>query len=149
MSLPELADSSITREEAINQVISSIAMEELSLSHVINTEGEKLQYVLGTLAGATGPSATIEKVLEINESIHTVLRDALDHQMVLRGKLQDALASAVLTGPTGPTGSTGPSGGPIGPTGPTGAFILGKQTACKNAVHFWFIGLSKMRFALL
>ncbi|MGC6175182.1 hypothetical protein [Lacrimispora sp. 38-1] len=40
------------------------------------------------------------------------------------------------TGPTGPTGDTGPTGptGDTGPTGPTGAFILGKQTAFKNAV---------------
>ena len=27
-----------------------------------------------------------------------------------------------------------PVPGPRGPIGPTGAFILGKQTACKNAV---------------
>ena len=40
------------------------------------------------------------------------------------------------TGPTGATGATGPTGptGASGPIGPTGAFILGKQTACKNAV---------------
>jgi len=107
MSLPELSDSSISREEAINQIISSIAMEELSLSCIINAEGEKLQYVLGTLAGSTGPSATIDKVLEINESIRNVLQEALENQLVLRSKLQDALSSAVLTGPAGPTGPTG------------------------------------------
>ena len=30
-----------------NEIISSIAAEELSLSHILNAEGEKLQYVLG------------------------------------------------------------------------------------------------------
>jgi len=121
MSLPEFEASSISREDAINQIIASIAMEELSLSHIINAEGEKLQYALGTLSGATGPTATIEEVLAINESIHSVLRSTLDNQVVLRNKLQDALSSAVLTGPTGPIGPTGPSGGPTGPTGSTGA----------------------------
>ena len=121
MSLPEFETSSISREDAINQIIASIAMEELSLSHFINAEGEKLQYALGTLSGATGPTATIEEVLAINESIHSVLQSTLDNQVVLRNKLQDALSSAVLTGPTGPIGPTSPSGGPTGPTGPTGS----------------------------
>lgn len=33
----------------------------------------------------------------------------------------------------GPAGPRGPRGCP-GPTGPTGAYIIGKQTTCKNAV---------------
>ena len=38
----------MTREEALTMIIASIAMEELALSHILNAEGEKLQYVLGT-----------------------------------------------------------------------------------------------------
>lgn len=38
---------SLTRDEAISLLISAIAMEELGLIHIINAEGEKLQYVLG------------------------------------------------------------------------------------------------------
>ena len=44
-------DPPLTREGSINGIISSIAAEELSLSHILNTQGEKLQYVLGTLPG--------------------------------------------------------------------------------------------------
>jgi len=109
MSLPEFpTDVSLTREEAINQIISSIAMEELGISHVINAEGEKLQYILGTINGATGPPPTIEDVLSVNESIRAVLQHATESQTLLRSKLQNALASSVLTGPAGPTGPSGP-----------------------------------------
>gem|GEM_PF-512564 len=110
MSLPEFpTGTSLTREEAINQIISSIAMEELGISHIINAEGEKLQYVLGTVPGLTGPNATIEDVLKVNESVRSILQHATESQSLLRNKLQNALSSAVLTGPTGPIGPTGPA----------------------------------------
>jgi len=111
MSLPEFATgTTLSREDAINQIISSIAMEELGISHIINAEGEKLQFVLGTIPGLTGPAATIEDVLKVNESVRAVLQSAAESQSLLRNKLQNALASAVLTGPTGPIGSTGATG---------------------------------------
>ena len=54
MSMPSFPPNGadLTREEALTMIIASIAMEELALSHIINAEGEKLQYILGTLPGA-------------------------------------------------------------------------------------------------
>ena len=59
MSLPSFPniDPPIQRENAANQILSSIAMEELGLSNILNAEGEKLQYILGTLPGLSGPAA--------------------------------------------------------------------------------------------
>jgi len=111
MSLPEFATGPFpSREDTINQIISSIAMEELGISHIINAEGEKLQYVLGTIPGLSGPGATIEDVLKVNESVRGVLQSATESQSLLRNKLQNVLASAVLSGPTGATGATGETG---------------------------------------
>ena len=83
-----------TQEEALSQIISSIAMEELGLSHIINAEGEKLQYVLGTLEGATPPEpATIEDILNVNESVQKMLETIAYNQMFLKAKFSDALAA--------------------------------------------------------
>lgn len=121
MSQPSFpSNPNITRDDAVNQILSSIAMEELGLSHIINAEGEKLQYILGTLPGVTGPTATIEDLLNTNESIQGLLQNASYNQLLLRSKMQQALAASEMVGATGPTGPTGPAGDPGGPTGPTG-----------------------------
>ena len=41
MSLPSFpnVDPAIQREDAVNQILSSIAMEELGMSHILNAEG--------------------------------------------------------------------------------------------------------------
>lgn len=106
MSLPSfpVVDPPIDRDDAVNQILSSIAMEELSLSHILNAEGEKLQYVLGTLPGLTGP-ATITEVMAANESVKGVLEAAMQNQLFLKAKMDSALASVpTVDGPTGPTG---------------------------------------------
>jgi len=116
--------SKLTREDAINKVLLSIAMEELGLSHIINAEGEKIQYVLGTLEGTVGPGASVDDVIRVNESVKNLLEQAAISQKALADKLKAALSAPVLrgpTGPTGPTGATGPSDGPPGPPGPMGA----------------------------
>lgn len=50
MSLPNIPDIdpliSLNRCDAINLLLSSIAMEEIGLSHILNAEGEKLQRFL-------------------------------------------------------------------------------------------------------
>lgn len=46
MSMPSFPPNGadMTQEEALTMIIASIAMEELALSHILNAEGEKLQY---------------------------------------------------------------------------------------------------------
>lgn len=114
----------LSRSEVLNWVISSVASEELSLSHILNTEGEKLQFVLGTLPGLAGGAATIADALGTNESVQNTLEHLLNNQILLNGKLFAALSAPAfsgVTGVTGPTGATGPDTGATGPTGITGA----------------------------
>ncbi|MGL5411377.1 hypothetical protein [Cetobacterium sp.] len=72
-------------------------MEEIGLSHIINAEGEKIQYVLGTLTDGDGNAiappdgVTIDKVLEVNKSVSGSLKDVLRNQLMLQLKLEDAM----------------------------------------------------------
>ena len=140
MSLPSLPaiNPSLTRDEAINLILSSIALEELGLSHIINAEGEKLQFVLGTLPGLSGEPVTVDNVLAANEQVRDVLGDTVINQMFLNEKLNIALNTPVIPGVTGATGATGPIGpfegatgatGPTGPTGPAGLGLTGPTGA--------------------
>jgi hypothetical protein len=109
--------------------VTSVAYEELALSHILNAEGEKIQYALGTLPGNPN-EATIDDVLDVNESVGSMLDTVLDNQMVLSSKLTSALSATTSGGVTGATGATGAIGsatglpgtaGPKGTTGQTGA----------------------------
>ena len=121
MSLPSFPniDPPVQREDAVNQILSSIAMEELGMSHILNVEGEKLQYILGTLPGLSGPAATVKDVLDANRSVKDLLETTTQNQLLLKSKMQCALDATPAQGPAGPAGPTGPTG-PAGPTGPTG-----------------------------
>ena len=128
MSMPTFPqiDPPLTREGSLNEIIASIAAEELSLSHILNAEGEKLQYILGTLPGL-GEAATLTEVMQINQSVQDTMSDIMEQQMLLSGKLSAAMTAPVLPGPAGPTGATGATSpaegaaGVTGTTGPTGA----------------------------
>ena len=111
MSQPNfpIIDPPLTRDGSVNKIIASIAAEELSLSHILNAEGEKLQYVLGTLPGLSG-GAGVQDVLDVNKSVQRTLDEITQQQLMLGAKLSAALDAPVFTGPTGATGATGPNG---------------------------------------
>ena len=137
MSQPNIPNISpaitLTRDDAINLLLASIAMEELGLAHIINAEGEKIQYALGTIPGLT-PASKLENILEVNESVQETLNLAVKKEILLNSKLKQVTQISSATGATGITGATGPTGatgatGITGPTGPTGAGATGATGA--------------------
>ena len=81
----------MTKDEALTMIVASIAMEELALSHIVNAEGEKLQYILGTLPGRHGSCASLQEILAVNKSVKELLDTVMQSQMLLKGKLERAL----------------------------------------------------------
>ena len=84
----------LTRDEALTMIIASIAMEELALSHILNAEGEKLQYILGALPDSRKHCAGTEEVLAVNESVTGLLNAVAQNQMLLKNKLERALEAS-------------------------------------------------------
>nr|WP_258566463.1 collagen-like protein [Bacillus velezensis] len=123
----------LSRDDTINLLLSSIAMEELGMAHILNAEGEKIQYALGTIPGLTGPPSSLADILNLNESVRDTLDSLMKQELLLGSKLDSISNIPTLAGPTGATGPTGPAGGPagptgaIGPTGPTGVTGTGLQ----------------------
>lgn len=93
MSLPTFPDSGldISEDQALNMILASIAMEELALSHIMNAEGEKLQYILGTLPGKHSPCPSAAELLEVNRSVANLLDIVMNNQLLLKGKLDRVL----------------------------------------------------------
>lgn len=96
MSMPSFppCGADMTKDEALTMIIASIAMEELALSHIVNAEGEKLQYVLGTLPGSRKPCASTQEILAVNQSAAALLDTVMQSQMLLKGKLEKALEAS-------------------------------------------------------
>nr|WP_241745089.1 collagen-like protein [Bacillus amyloliquefaciens] len=113
----------LSRDDTINLLLSSIAMEELGMAHILNAEGEKIQYALGTIPGLTGPPSSLADILNLNESVRDTLDSLMKQELLLGSKLDSISNIPTLAGPTGATGPTGPTGaiGPAGATGPTGS----------------------------
>jgi len=94
-------------------------MEELALSHILNAEGEKIQYIVGTLeSGAPAQPTTVEQVLAVNQSVRRLLETTSRLQLILSGKMSGVLGAHATQGPPGPPGKDGESG-PQGPPGPS------------------------------
>ena len=96
-SIPDInPDITIDREDAINLLLASIAMEELGLAHIINAEGEKIQAAIGTLRDDQDNSIPalahcIDDLLAINSSVNSTLKTVIKKEMLLQFKLENVI----------------------------------------------------------
>lgn len=117
-NIPDITPSiSVTRDDAINLLLLSIAMEELGWAHIVNAEGEKIQYALGTLPGLED-DVTLDDVLKVNDSVLETLAAIMRKEFVLDNKLKQVVSLI----PKGVNGTEGPPG-PEGPAGPPGPIV--------------------------
>ncbi|ETT57678.1 hypothetical protein C173_31431, partial [Paenibacillus sp. FSL R7-277] len=123
-NLPNITPTiSISRDDVINLLFSSIAMEELGLAHILNAEGEKIQYAVGTLPGTT--PVTLAELGQVSSSTQAMLKKIIRHEMMLQSKLQTAADIRPVVGPAGPIGAPGAEGGALSVNGLTGDVALG------------------------
>ncbi|MGG1552822.1 hypothetical protein [Paenibacillus ferrarius] len=91
----------LTIGQTVPLLLSSIALEELALAHIVNAEAEKIQFVLGTLTPTLNTyspvTVTLDNLLAINSSVRLTLRDVIKKEMLLQFKLEDVLALIGIT----------------------------------------------------
>ncbi|GAV11230.1 hypothetical protein ABN764_02210 [Paenibacillaceae sp. P-4] len=89
MSMPNVPDIKpeiiLKRKEVVNLLLTSIALEEIGLSHIINAEGEKIQAIL------RDRDVCLSEALQINESVDRMLRNVVKNQILLHFKLEDVI----------------------------------------------------------
>lgn len=90
MGMPNIPDIKpkidLDFEETILLLLSSIALEEISLAHIMNAEAEKIQEVVK----APGCNK-IDDLLCIDKSVDLVLRDVIKKEMLLEFKSENIL----------------------------------------------------------
>lgn len=79
--MPQITPSGVSRAQAINDLIASIALEEAALAHILNAEGEKLQrFVCMNLEYC--------QLLEANNSVKDLLAAVCCMENALKDKLE-------------------------------------------------------------
>ena len=79
MSMPTITTSP---NQAITDLIESIALEETALSHILNAEGEKLQKVLAM------EDVSLNQILDVNETVMNMVTTVNELEHTLRDKLE-------------------------------------------------------------
>jgi len=90
--MPKFPDKSelLTLEQALSAILTSIAMEEVALSHVITAESEKIRYVIEH-AKTNGCDCTdMKSILAVNKSVADVIEKITALQVLLKEKLDIA-----------------------------------------------------------
>ncbi len=84
MSMPviTMSNNPVTMCQAVTDLIESIALEEVALSHILNAEGEKIQAALSM------EDMDMCKLLEVNDSVTAMVQAVANLELVLKDKLE-------------------------------------------------------------
>ncbi|MEG2153315.1 MAG: hypothetical protein RRZ71_08640 [Clostridia bacterium] len=81
MGMPIITPGTITRGDAIGNIIESVATEEAALAHILNAESEKIMAVVNNGA------ATPDQILAVNASVKNAISAISRLEMQLQAKL--------------------------------------------------------------
>nr|WP_317358804.1 hypothetical protein [uncultured Tyzzerella sp.] len=81
MSMPVIKPGEGTRDQAITDIITSVALEQTALSHILNAEGEKIQKIVAE-------AKTVEELLAVNKSVNSMVDSITKLELLLQNKLQ-------------------------------------------------------------
>jgi len=139
MSMPKFPnkDKLPTREQSLNAIIASIAMEEVALSHVLTAESEKIKYVIENAKAKDYDPTSINDLLAVNKSAGDLIKTVKELQLILKDKF--AIASNNL--PPCPPCPPWPPQPPIPPKPPC-PYPKGMSVFETAALYTWCQGKS-------
>ncbi|HEX2937870.1 MAG TPA: hypothetical protein VHO66_03020, partial [Ruminiclostridium sp.] len=89
MSFPNIPNITpcitITLEDAVNLLLTSIALEEISLSKLMNAEKDKIEFVIGD---CKHKDSKLHDSVVINKSVNETIQNLIKLQMLLQFKLE-------------------------------------------------------------
>lgn len=82
MGMPVINASDTSRNQAITDVLESIALAEAALAHILNAEGENLQYIVQQ------DCMCVDQLIEVHCCIQKTLEAASNFENALQNKLK-------------------------------------------------------------
>lgn len=82
MGMPIITPGDKTADQAITDLLESVAMQESSLSHILNAEGEKMEAILLADGTSTG------ELLRMNKSAELMIGAVTRLELILQGKAE-------------------------------------------------------------
>lgn len=82
MSMPIITPGTGSRDQAITDLIQSVALQETALSHILNAEGEKMQAIIGM------ECVCPNQLLELNQSVQSMVSAITRLEVILQSKLE-------------------------------------------------------------
>jgi hypothetical protein len=82
MGMPVITPGDGSREQAITDIIQSVALQEAALAHIMNAEGEKMQAIIAM------EDVTAEQLLALNRSVVQMVSAVTRLEMTLQSKLE-------------------------------------------------------------
>ena len=94
MSMPNIPDINpditLCAEDAKNILLTSIGLEEIALSHILNAEAEKIQSYLGTLCGQkTKTEVGLCELQQLDEMVNATVNNVIKKELLLLMKLEE------------------------------------------------------------
>ena len=81
MSMPVIKPGTVSKSQAITDLITSVGLEQTALSHILNAEGEKIQKAVNS------NSPTTDEMISVNTSVESMVESITRFEIILQEKL--------------------------------------------------------------
>lgn len=82
MGMPVIQPGTISREESVADIISSITAEENAIAHILNAESEKLQAIINM------SDSSASELIAANRSVKKTVDTVIQLENALKSKLE-------------------------------------------------------------